>query len=743
MPTAAGGCDAGKPACRGLALTEGSVLGGGGNPPVSGPNLNWPNISLSNYQSEVVNGNFGILVPQPGTGAKNLSLPFVNGATHPFEIIRRPRPTDSSGLSESREYNMAQIRVLLSDDPAELPGGAGDANNVRLANVAGSNQYGIATPVAPAAFPGNVIPVLGAGQTYNTYFATATAAVPDASSCNGVACTPASADVTLNPDWPMAPKAAPAGAQTLVPVGAPNLTAGLVPPAVVALCPPTDVAPSNLPAGCPATTAAPYYSPANAAGAATWNLLDGYLRVEYKNSLGVWVGVTNEWLGLGFARGFLPPTAPGGNSIHPNAILILQEPGDRNGNGAIDTAGIAPVCTVHNSSGVCTNWTNPLPPEGLTDFMMTGAGTKSPFVGVTSAGTVTQSFSKNNWYPINFYDTREGEPRDVNAGNGTCSTAGVMNAVEIDVGNLKRWLWGQIGVNGPNVDFLAQNGWVLYFSDRRGMLPNPNAPYLGEKSGDSGLEDSINTGSAAGVPDGNLEPLAAGTKFSPEDVNQNKALDSFGPANMGLGFYNANNANSNLNFNITNAAPANPYLRINSCVITARKNWVSGARHVVKLIDGGFGNVPYRQDGTLASPGGFTVASENPVYVQGDYNSNAADTIWTPPPPPPPDLAGHAAASVIADSVTLLSNSWSDLNSFVNSTVQTNRNATTTYYRLAIAGGKNMNFPRPAFGGNDYGTDGGVHNFLRYLEDWSGQTLNYKGSLVSLYYSTYLTGVFK
>ena len=36
-----------------------------------------------------------------------------------------------------------------------------------------------------------------------------------------------------------------------------------------------------------------------------------------------------------------------------------------------------------------------------------------------------------------------------------------------------------------------------------------------------------------------------------------------------------------------------------------------------------------------------------------------------------------------------------------------------------------------------------MHNFLRFDEDWSGQTLNYKGSLVSLYYSNYATGTFK
>ena len=42
-----------------------------------------------------------------------------------------------------------------------------------------------------------------------------------------------------------------------------------------------------------------------------------------------------------------------------------------------------------------------------------------------------------------------------------------------------------------------------------------------------------------------------------------------------------------------------------------------------------------------------------------------------------------------------------------------------------------------------YGTDGGLHNFLRFLESWNNDALYYKGSLVSLYYSTYATGTFK
>ncbi len=678
MPTAAQGCDGARPACRALGLAEGSVTGQGGNPPQSGQNGLWPTISLSLYNSKVVDGNYG---NAGGTGAKNLSLPFVNGTSFPYEIIRRPPAGEAAGspLGASREYNLAQIRVLLSDDPAELPGGAGDAQNIRLANSANPG---------PDYTKGVPVPIGGQPATRRTYFSEGTTAASARDTTGQVACLSNAAFAAMPLDWPNQPAAAGAN-QTLVPV---------------------------------APVAAPLLPPA---GSGTWNLMDGYLRVEYRNPAGDWIPVTREWLELGFARGTTPPTAPGTNPVHPNAILLLQQPADRNGSGTVNgMAGAQPADLA--GTGCVSPTPNPRPAELQTDVT-----TASVLYGDSTQAT---SVTRTNWYPINFYATREGETRDVAAGNNSCAATGVMNAVEIDLGNLKRWLWGTIGVSGTNVDFLSQNGWVLYFSDRRGMLPNPNA--ANAKTGDSGLEDSINTASAPGVTDGVLEPKAVGKKYSPEDVNQNNLADFFGPRSLGLGFYNGA---ANINVGIIAAAPNNPYLpRIASCLTTGRKNWVSGARHVLKLVDGALGNVPLKTDNT----GGFTVASENPVYVRGNYNSSAADPTWGGGA----DVAGHAATAVIADSVMPLSNNWSDLNSFAfptthNTIVQ--RTATTTYYRLAIAGGKNMNFPKPAFGANDYGTDGGTHNFLRYLEDWGGKTLNYKGSLVSLYYATYNTGVYK
>jgi hypothetical protein len=187
-------------------------------------------------------------------------------------------------------------------------------------------------------------------------------------------------------------------------------------------------------------------------------------------------------------------------------------------------------------------------------------------------------------------------------------------------------------------------------------------------------------------------------------------------------------------------------------------NPVSGARHVLKLVDGGMSaaGISYLPVMPAASAcvqnaanptgcGGFTIASENPVYVEGDYNTSAADPFWGTANNAVPTQTPHSAASIIADSVTVLSDSWDDMSSMMYPTVPANRNTgADAYYRMAVSGGKNIPFPIPGWNNvaQDFGTDGGLHNFLRYLESW-GNTLHYDGSLVSMYYSEYNTGVFK
>jgi hypothetical protein len=782
------GCDGVNPpvtTCRPMLTTEDSVtVGAAPNTwTTGGQNGAWPGISAgsANYNSWVIDGNVGL---NGGTGAKQLTLPFVNGtngnATSPqaFEIVRRPPAGElsTSLLGAARLYNEASIRVLLVDDPRELPGGANDANNIRLANYKDPDNgldysHGVAASV-PAG-----LPALGAGDFYTTYFATASSGIADPTNWSQASSNPIPVDWLTGPLFPppVVTLYDPSGlnqAPYMVKDPANNAVTKAPGLSNLDLCVPSTpvvVPPAAGPPVCDGVAAYPYYSmtPYNAppltlpypivpANTSTWNLLDGYLRVEYRDAGGVYHPVTQEWLGLGFARGSLPPTAAGANPINPNAILLLQEPADRNRDGVLDSAGAPPnytsACTKRNNAGACIQTTyTPFP--GKPPEVTIGSG-GSPWYGHFLQAAGQQSPSQYNWYPINFYDAREGEGRDVRTGDQTCTPLGIMNSVELDVGNLRQWLLGNTGASGGLVDFASQNGYVLYFSDRRGMLPSPNGTQVdpaGTKTGDSGFEDVVNLGSQIGTPDGVLQPLQAGKTQSAEDVNNNTKLDAFGGANLGLGLgyvptaplAGAYTAAQQVNSLVNAGAVDNPYLttgRIQPTCWIAQNNWISGARHVLRLVDGTLGNLPVRPDLAFPNSGGFTVGSENPVYIYGDYNSNPGDTIWGGGADQP-----HAAAGVIADAVTVLSNNWSDWASLASPSNDGGRPATTTYYRTAVASGKNINFSIQGLGWavGDFGTDGGLHNFLRLLENWGGQTLNYNGSMVSMFYATYATGTDK
>lgn len=808
IPSASGGCSGSKPSCVSLPTSGnlwGSVLGAGGNPPASGynnGNPNWVNISTgSKYLNGwMIDGNYGLAPTSNATGATLLSLPFVAGTStiitgagtgigpQAFEIIRQPPAGESptSPLGASRLYNEASIRVLLADRADELPGGINDPDNVRLANVNNAStgvNYSLGVPTNQAGYPA-MYPGLPAGHAYTTYFATASVDIPNP----GTQTSTSPQSYIYYPDWLYAPLATLAEYSNEYD----NAVDGNV-PLITANNLGQTSAPSNInpsASGCSTTTGVctyPYYAPQPVLGAGDtqWNLIDGYLRVEFlstgacpagSNAPDGYCGITREWLGLGFARDLTPPTAPGvpytvnaSNDINPYAILLLQEPAKRNVNNwpnptALDMNGTAPTCVKSGSKYTCSKGQ---PPEVVVDpFLLADApSVKTPFHSDSAAGAA--SITAFNWYPINFYDAREGEPADVVQGNNSCTPMGVMNAVELDVGNLAQWLAGNIPASGTLVNYTNQNGYVLYFSDRRGELTNPTGTQMpgsaGTITGDSGLEDVVNSSSTSRVPDGALDPIPPNQEVSPEDGNLNGALDNYGAKNLGLGLgyvptTSAYTATKSVNYlvNNSNGAVPDPYIvnnRIASCTI-AQKAWVSGARHVLKLVDGGMSSTYQSYLPVMPAPavypntGGFTVGSENPVYVQGNYNTNATDPGWGGNDKP------HSAAAIIADTVTLLSNSWNDWNSVLLQPTQPqgNRPASTTYYRMAVASGKVQAFPYPAFAsGSAYytGTDGGVHNFLHFLEDWqsssnpSPASLNYMGSMVSLFYANYNTGIFK
>ena len=62
---------------------------------------------------------------------------------------------------------------------------------------------------------------------------------------------------------------------------------------------------------------------------------------------------------------------------------------------------------------------------------------------------------------------------------------------------------------------------------------------------------------------------------------------------------------------------------------------------------------------------------------------------------------------------------------------------------MAIVAGKGRAFPRPSDTPNDFGTDGGTHNFLRMIERWSSRTLNYRGAMITFYDNRQAIGLYK
>jgi hypothetical protein len=143
---------------------------------------------------------------------------------------------------------------------------------------------------------------------------------------------------------------------------------------------------------------------------------------------------------------------------------------------------------------------------------------------------------------------------------------------------------------------------------------------------------------------------------------------------------------------------------------------------------------------TVASSSqGFTLASNNPVFIQGDFNtggtgpavpSNVDGSYSNPATPPNPQVAGYTRApcSILADAVTITSQNWGGVSGVVNSD--------NTTVNAAIVSGI---VPTSPVGG-DGAYSGGAENFPRFLENWNGTMFTYYGSMVELFKSNQSVG---
>jgi len=128
------------------------------------------------------------------------------------------------------------------------------------------------------------------------------------------------------------------------------------------------------------------------------------------------------------------------------------------------------------------------------------------------------------------------------------------------------------------------------------------------------------------------------------------------------------------------------------------------------------------------TPIGVTVATPLPMYVQGNYNTVNSGNGYPPP------------TALMSDALTVLSSNWSSANyTSSHDTSVNDRTATsTTIYADIMTGNQDTSYIQ---GQQGYG--GGVNNLTRFLENWSGQTFSFGGSLVCLWQSSVAKGKYQ
>jgi len=146
-----------------------------------------------------------------------------------------------------------------------------------------------------------------------------------------------------------------------------------------------------------------------------------------------------------------------------------------------------------------------------------------------------------------------------------------------------------------------------------------------------------------------------------------------------------------------------------------------------KLYNEGYGpsnDVIYFSDNTTDFPAlriingeeldaSLSIASENPIYTLGDYNS-----------------VDKKPAAIMADAVTFLSDAWDDSKSTLS---KYNRYANPTVFNASIMTGNTET--------TESNYNGGFENLPRFLEVWSNKNFTWSGSMVNLWYSEQADGL--
>ena len=181
-------------------------------------------------------------------------------------------------------------------------------------------------------------------------------------------------------------------------------------------------------------------------------LIGGFIKIEQQRINGVWHDVTQEILALGIAGKSLAnntPATPIANRWNAPGTTCADRTRPRSSGSS--ACAIRPLLRSRRTPARPPRCPAAIPPPPPPERLR------------------HVSDRPTDYWPMALYDTREGSVRD-----GVTSTdlalGGVMNYIELDVNNLRRWILGQIGTTGTLTR--NENGYIIYFSDRRNNKSN-------------------------------------------------------------------------------------------------------------------------------------------------------------------------------------------------------------------------------------------------------------------------------
>ncbi len=488
--------------------------------------------------------------------------------------------------------------------------------------------------------------------------------------------------------------------------------------------------------------------------------ITGRIYIEIVKPDNTTVDVTQQILSMGVTEG------------EPNGVVYLQRPlwmsfvqgsRDRSGLG-LDLVGLT------NNSSVAADG------EAIADILpLLNASSRRFLSGAATAIDDDGGFNPtreavpngtyNQIVPINVYNVREGWVRSTMSETSVYYERGVTSIVELNMKNLARWLDGVYdanllaGTNAVSGNINGAEGYVVYVSDRRG--DQKKAEYLKDGSSYASTNGTVDNEDIYG-PNGKLDAgedaidfgwdATQGAKSKKGTLQKDiKELPDTGNCWAATGTSSSCVATSN-------PQPTTDQ-RIN-VGIEAMRYQTNFFRRAVRLFNGETLSLS-AASGKLSPTKGISVASENMVYIWGNYNTTGITGI--PAGGSTLNDGGYTGAqvpaSIVGDAFFPLSKTWFDaLSAMYPEGSATPRTLNGDAYRMADenlsgdAGGTSVRAGiiagttisgMTATPGRDAGgfrRNGGIINYPRFLELWNlngtTRSWNYTGSFIPLFRST-------